>query len=45
MRTLTHFKRRGDSFFHLDPLHVVFWFVASFVLAALIVLVLVPAAR
>lgn len=45
MRALTHFKRRGDSFLHLDPQHVVFWLVASFVLAALIVLVLVPSAR
>ncbi len=45
MRTLTHFKRRGDSFFHLDAQHGVFWLVASFVLAALVVLVLVPSAR
>ncbi len=45
MRTLTHFKRRGDSFFHLHPQHVVFLLVASFVLAVLVVLVLVPSAR
>jgi hypothetical protein len=45
MRALTHFKRRGDSFFHLDPQHVVFLLVAGFVLAALVVLVLVPSAR
>lgn len=45
MRTLTHFKRRGDSFLHLGPHHFVFWFVASFVLAALVVLVLVPSAK
>ena len=36
MRTLTHFKRRGDSFFHLDPQYVVFLLVAGFVLAALL---------
>jgi len=45
MSTLTHFKRRGDNFFHLDPHHVVFLLVVSFVLAALVVLVLVPSAR
>ena len=45
MRTLTHFKRRGDHFSHLDPHHLVFLLVASFVLAALIVLVLVPSAN
>lgn len=45
MRTLTHFKRREDHFFHLDPHHLVFLLVATFVLAALVVLVLVPSAR
>jgi len=45
MKTLTHFKRQGDSSFHLDPQHVVFLLVAGFVLAALVVLVLVPSAR
>jgi hypothetical protein len=44
MRTLTHFRRR-DEFFHLDPRHLVFLLIASFVLAALAVLVLVPAAK
>jgi hypothetical protein len=45
MSTRTHLNRRGDSFFHLDPHHVVFLLVAIFVLAALLVLVLVPSAR
>ena len=45
MRTLPQLKRRGDKLFHLDPHHVVFLIVASFVLAALIILVLVPSAR
>lgn len=45
MRTLTHLKRRGDNFFHLDSHHLAFFFIASVVLAALIVLVLVPSAR
>lgn len=45
MRTMTHFKRRRDGLLHLDPQHVIFWLVASFVLATLIVLVLVPSAR
>ena len=45
MKTLTHFKRHGDSFFHLNPQHVVFLLVAGFVLAALVVLVWVPSAR
>jgi len=45
MSALTHFKTRGDSFFHFDPQHLVFLLVASFVLAALVVLLLVPSAR
>lgn len=45
MSALTRFKKRGDGFFHLDPQHLVFLLVASFVLAALVVVVLVPSAR
>jgi hypothetical protein len=45
MSALTHFKTRGDSFFHFDPQQLVFLLVASFVLAALVVLLLVPSAR
>ena len=44
MRTLPQLKRR-DNLFHLDPHHIVFLIVASFMLAALLVLVLVPSAR
>jgi hypothetical protein len=40
-----HLKRHGDSYFHLHPLHAVFSLIASFVLAVLIVLTLVPSAR
>ena len=45
MKTLTHFRRHGDSCFHFDSLQVVFLLVAGFVLAALVVLVLVSSAR
>jgi hypothetical protein len=45
MKTSIHFKRHGDSYFHLHPLHAVFSLIASFVLAVLIVLMLVPSAR
>jgi hypothetical protein len=45
MRTPIHLKRHGDSYFHLHPLHAVFSLIASFVLAVLIVLTLVPSAR
>jgi hypothetical protein len=45
MRTPIHLKRHGDSYFHLHPLHAVFALIASFVLAVLIVLTLVPSAR
>ena len=45
MRTPMHLKRHGDSYFHLHPLHAVFSLIASFVLAVLIVLTLVPSAR
>ena len=45
MKTSIHFKRHGNGYFHLHPLHAVFSFIASFVLAALIVLMLVHSAR
>jgi len=45
MKTLIHLKRHGDGYFHLDHQHVVFLLIAGFVLAALVVLVLVPSAR
>ncbi|MGA8149854.1 MAG: hypothetical protein WB952_02825 [Terriglobales bacterium] len=46
MKTLIHRKKYGNSFFHVDQQHVVFFFlVAGFVLAVLVVLVLVPSAR
>ena len=45
MKTQIHLKKYGNSLFHLDPQHVVFLLVAGFVLAALVVLVLVPSAR
>ena len=45
MRTPIHLKRHGDSYFHLHPLQAVFSLIASFVLAVLIVLTLVPSAR
>jgi hypothetical protein len=45
MKTSIHLKRRADSYFHLNPLHAVFSLIASFVLAVLIVLMLVPSAR
>lgn len=45
MSALAHFKKRGNSLFHFDPQHLVFLLVASFVLAALVVLLLVPSAR
>jgi len=43
--TPIHLKRHWDSYFHLHPLHAVFSLIASFVLAILIVLTLVPSAR
>jgi hypothetical protein len=45
MTTPIHLNRHGDSYFHLHPWHAVFLFIASFVLAVLIVLTLVPSAR
>jgi len=45
MKTPIHLKRHRDSYFHLHPLHAVFSLIASFLLAVLIVLALVPSAR
>lgn len=45
MKTLIHLRRHGDSYFHLHPLHAMFSLAASFVLAVLVVLILVSAAR
>ncbi len=45
MKTPIHLKRHRDSYFHLNPLHAVFSLIASFLLAVLIVLALVPSAR
>jgi F0F1-type ATP synthase assembly protein I len=44
MKTLLHFKRHEDRYFHTHPLHLTFSLIAAFVLAVLIVFVLaVPA--
>ena len=44
MKTLLHFKRHEDHYFHAHPLHLSFSLVAAFVLAVLFVFVLaVPA--
>jgi hypothetical protein len=45
MKTPIHLKRHEDGIFHLHPLHGAFAVIASFVLAVLIVLMLVPPAR
>lgn len=45
MRTLLHLKRHEDPYFHAHPLHGMFSLVVSFLLAALIVLMLVLSAR
>lgn len=45
MKTLTHLKRHGDSYFHLHPQHAIFSLVASFVLAVLVVLILASSVR
>lgn len=45
MKTPIHLKRHGDNYSHLHRLHAVFSLMASFVLAVLIVLMLVPSAR
>jgi hypothetical protein len=38
-------KKYGNGLFHVDQQHVVFFLVAGFVLAALVILVLVSSAR
>jgi hypothetical protein len=45
MRTLIHLQSHGNSHFHFHPQHALFSLIASFVLALLIMLVLVPSAR
>ena len=46
MQTPIHLKRSGDSYFHLNPLDAMFSLLASFIMfAVLIVLMLVPSAR
>jgi hypothetical protein len=45
MKMLIHLKGHGNSYFHLHPQHAVFSLVASFVLAALVVFILVSSAR
>lgn len=45
MKTLIHFKRHGDSYFHAHPSHVTFSLVAGFLLAVLFVLLLALPAR
>jgi hypothetical protein len=45
MRTLLHFKTHDGGYFHSHPFHSIFSLIASFVLSALIVLVLVTSAR
>jgi hypothetical protein len=45
MRTLMHFRTHEDRYFHWHPLHAMFALIASTMLAALIVLMLVVSAR
>lgn len=45
MRTSLHFRTHDGGYFHSHPFHSVFSIVASFILSALIVLVLVSSAR
>lgn len=45
MKTLMHFRRSGDSYFHAHPLHNLFSLVVSFVLAVLAVLILTVSAK
>jgi hypothetical protein len=45
MRTLLHFRTHDSGYFHSHPLHSVFSLIASLILSALIVLVLVSSAR
>ncbi|HYA24776.1 MAG TPA: hypothetical protein VEF05_11490 [Terriglobales bacterium] len=45
MRALLHFRTHDGGYFHSHPLHSVFSLIASLILSALIVLVLVSSAR
>jgi hypothetical protein len=45
MRTLLHFRTHDGGYFHSHPFHSVFSLAVSFVLSALIVLLLVSSAR
>jgi hypothetical protein len=45
MKTLLHFGRSGGSYFRAHPHHSLFSLVASFVLAALAVLILAVSAK
>jgi len=45
MRTLKYFRTHHDPYFHAHPLHATFALIASFLLAAVVVLVLVSSAR
>lgn len=45
MKTLTHLKTHGNSYFHLHPQHALFALVASFFLTVIVMLVLVSSAR
>ncbi|HYL16047.1 MAG TPA: hypothetical protein VEV41_23640 [Terriglobales bacterium] len=45
MKTLIHFRRHEDSYFHAHPLHTMFSLIASILLAVLVVMMLVGSAR
>ncbi len=45
MKTLLHFKRHEDKYFHPHPLHMTFSLIAGFVLAVLIIFLLAVPAR
>jgi hypothetical protein len=45
MKTSMHSKRPTDNYFHMHPSHAIFSLIASFVMAALMVLALVSSAR
>lgn len=45
MKTLIHFSRSGDSYFHSHPYHRLFSLVVTFVLAVLAVLIFAVSAK
>jgi hypothetical protein len=45
MKTLIHFRRHEDRYFHAHPLHTMFSLIASILLAVLVVMMLVGSAR